>query len=298
MKYLVFLIMIASCLLVAGPSVAYVLQAENLAKDRGDFIRIINECGRQLIIIDHSFDGGRKSLWSPQELSAMKSSDSKRKILAYLSIGEAEDYRFYWKKEWKSKRPAFLLSENREWRGNFHVRYWDEEWQKIVTAYLVKIIQQGFDGVYLDIVDGYEFFEKGKDNCLNPMTKRSYRDDMKAFVLGIVRKAKRQSSGFMVFQQNAQALFEDGDYLSQLDGIGAEDVFTDGRRRQKEGDFKEAIQYLKKAQTKGLQVFLIEYPADKQLRHFIRSNAAKYGLATLVTDRELTTLGEFFAPAH
>ncbi|GDX10473.1 hypothetical protein LBMAG57_22450 [Verrucomicrobiota bacterium] len=41
---------------------------------------------------------------------------------------------------------------------------------------------RGFDGVYLDIVDGFETFEQvGKDYVdvrVNPETKQSYRRDM------------------------------------------------------------------------------------------------------------------------
>jgi cysteinyl-tRNA synthetase len=47
--------------------------------------------------------------------------------------------------------------------GNFKVRYWDENWKNIIygdsDAYIDKIINAGFDGAYLDIIDGFEYFE-------------------------------------------------------------------------------------------------------------------------------------------
>jgi cysteinyl-tRNA synthetase len=283
-------------LLEAGPSFAYILQAEKFAKNKEQFVRKINESGRQMVVIDYSFDGGKDGLWLPTEIAAMKKSDANRKIIAYLSIGEAEDYRPYWRKEWsKSGKPSFLLSENREWKGNFRVLYWDREWQGIIAKYLDIIVKQGFDGVYLDIVDGYEFFEKGKDNCVNPETKRTYRQDMKVFVTDIVRRVKQRSAGFIVIQQNAQALFEDDVYMSLLDGIGAEDVFTNGKKPQKQNEIQESLSYLKKAQAKGLQVILVEYPKDSPLQQFVRTNAAANGLDVLLVNRALTTLGTFFA---
>lgn len=282
--------------LEAGPSFAYILQAEKFAKNKEQFVRKINESGRQMVVIDYTFDGGKDGLWLPAEIAAMKKSDANRKIIAYLSIGEAEDFRPYWRKEWsKNGKPSFLLSENHEWKGNFRVRYWDKEWQGIIAKYLDIIISQGFDGIYLDIVDGYEFFEKGKDNCVNPETKRTYRQDMKAFVTDIVKRVKQHSAGFVVIQQNAQALFEDEAYMSQLDGIGAEDVFTNGKRQQKEREIRKSIGYLKKAQSKGLQVILVEYPKDAQLQQFVRTNAAESGLDVLLVNRALTTLGTFFS---
>ncbi len=289
------ILILCATLLEAGPSFAYILQAEKFAKNKEQFVRKINESGRQMVVIDYSFDGGKDGLWLPTEIAAMKKSDANRKIIAYLSIGEAEDYRPYWRKEWsKSGKPSFLLSENREWKGNFRVRYWDREWQGIIAKYLDIIVKQGFDGVYLDIVDGYEFFEKGKDNCLNPETKQTYRQDMKSFVTDIVKRAKQHSSKFMVIQQNAQSLFEDSDYMALLDGIGAEDVFSNGKRPQKESKINKTVAYLKKAHAKGLTVVLVDYPKDAKLQQFVRAQAEKCGMDVLITDIELTKLGQFF----
>ena len=117
---------------------------------------------------------------------------------------------------------------------------------------------------------------------------------MKFFVTDIVKRAKQHSSRFMVIQQNAQALFEDGEYMSLLDGIGAEDVFTNGKRPQKEREINETIGYLKKAQAKGLTVVLVDYPKDTELQQFVRKNAVKNGLDVLITNRGLTKLGSFF----
>ena len=45
---------------------------------------------------------------------------------------------------------------------NYKIEYWNEEWQSIIygneNSYLKKILDSGFDGVYLDIVDAYENF--------------------------------------------------------------------------------------------------------------------------------------------
>ncbi len=278
----------------AGPSFAYILQAEKFAKTKEAFVRKINESQRDILVMDYSFDGEKAGEWRLSEIQAMKKSDSRRKIIAYLSIGEAENYRPYWKKEWnRGKRPPFLLAENPEWKGNFRVRYWNPEWQKIVLAYLDTILAQGFDGVYLDIVDGYEFFEKGRDNCLNPETGRTYRQDMKAFVQAIASHARRKSPHFLVIQQNAQALFEEEAYMRSLDGIGAEDVISDGRKLQKKREVAENLRYLKRAQAKGLLVVLVEYPTNPTLQKTVTAEAARQGMDLLLTNRDLTSIGRF-----
>ena len=47
------------------------------------------------------------------------------------------------------------------------MRYWEDEWQRLILGspdpaaergYLDRVIDAGFDGAYLDIIDGDEFF--------------------------------------------------------------------------------------------------------------------------------------------
>ncbi len=93
----------------------------------------------------------------------IKDNGGKRLVVAYMSIGEAEDYRYYWNDKWYNNPPSWLLDENPDWPGNYKVQYWDSNWQDIIygnnDSYLYKILNAGFDGVYLDLVDAYEYFE-------------------------------------------------------------------------------------------------------------------------------------------
>ena len=69
-------------------------------------------------------------------------------------------------KEWekKAESPAWLYEENKRWRGNYKVFYWMEEWKQIIygtpTSYLTRVMEAGFDGVYLDIIDAYEYYKE------------------------------------------------------------------------------------------------------------------------------------------
>lgn len=97
-----------------------------------------------------------------------KANGGQRLVIAYMSIGEAEDYRNYWQPEWKSGNPAFLRGENPNWEGNYKVAYWDPRWQSVITgnreSYLQKIINAGFDGVYLDLIDAFWFYENQENS--------------------------------------------------------------------------------------------------------------------------------------
>ena len=59
------------------------------------------------------------------------------------------------------------MAANPNWAGNFKVQYWNPTWQSIIygneTSYVKKIINAGFDGVYLDIIDAFQYFE---DACI------------------------------------------------------------------------------------------------------------------------------------
>lgn len=94
-----------------------------------------------------------------------KTNGKRRLVLAYMSIGEAEDYRYYWKKTWKKSFPSWIVKENAQWKGNYGVRYWDKNWKAILYAskdsYIQRIVDAGFDGVYLDTIDVFTRFERG-----------------------------------------------------------------------------------------------------------------------------------------
>ena len=115
-----------------------------------------------VLILDAFYDG---DILTADDVAALKTkvNGDDRLVISYLSIGEAEDYRYYWHNSWKSNPPSWLVEENPEWHGNYKVRYWDSAWQEIVygtdNSYLDKIMDAGFDGVYLDIIDAFEYFE-------------------------------------------------------------------------------------------------------------------------------------------
>lgn len=117
-----------------------------------------------LLIVDAFFNDG--SLLGADTIASLstKNNGAKRLVLAYMSIGEAEVYRYYWQADWANQKPDWLDDENENWPGNYKVKYWQEDWQEIIIgespeSYMSKILQSGFDGVYLDIIDGFQYFE-------------------------------------------------------------------------------------------------------------------------------------------
>lgn len=127
-----------------------------------DFLNAMKNTNYDILIIDAFYDG---DILTKDDIVFLKTkaNGGSRLVIAYMSIGEAEDYRYYWRNSWRSSPPPWLAEENPNWHGNYKVRYWDSGWQSIIhgndTSYLWKIMDAGFDGVYLDIIDAFEYFE-------------------------------------------------------------------------------------------------------------------------------------------
>jgi cysteinyl-tRNA synthetase len=133
-----------------------------LFPDKESFLTALGETDHDIVILDLFYNDVTLSSGEVAALKTKKNGGD-RLVIAYMSIGEAENYRYYWKPGWALIPPPWLLGENPNWSGNFKVRYWEADWQRIIfgadDSYLKKILDAGFDGVYLDLVDAYEHFE-------------------------------------------------------------------------------------------------------------------------------------------
>jgi cysteinyl-tRNA synthetase len=130
---------------------------------KADFINAVTSTNYDLLIMDLFFN--ETTEFTAGEITQLKNkaNGGKRLVISYMSIGEAEDYRYYWQSGWDTGNPAWLDEENPDWEGNYLVRFWEPEWQEIIfgndESYTKKILNAGFDGVYLDIREAYEYFE-------------------------------------------------------------------------------------------------------------------------------------------
>ncbi len=179
----------------------------------------IGKTAYDLVIIDYSADDGDEGAFSAAQIQTLRHSAGGNKVvLAYMSIGEAEDYRFYWQKGWHPGNPAWLDDENPNWPGNYKVHYWDPAWQGIVFRYVDRLLDAGFDGAYLDIIDAYEYYQD--------QGRASAAQEMVDFVAAIRAYARRRDPNFLIFPQNAPELATIiPAYLHSVDGIGQEDIY-------------------------------------------------------------------------
>ena len=219
-----------------------------------------------LVVIDRESGDGR---YGPGDLAAMRGDDADRLIVSYLSIGEAETYRDYWQPAWDTAPPGWLDARNENFTDNLKVRYWDPEWQAIILPIVDEIVDQGFDGLYLDIVTAFEHFEE-----TDPEPGRDYRADMAAFVAAIRARAEARLAAtdpgrpFAIIGQNGVELIDTPGYADAIDGIGQEDLrfLYDDPDRELEDfrllpdeDYDYRLEYLRRAEAGGEEVFVVEY---------------------------------------
>ncbi len=139
----------------------YIINTQDYSSKQ-DFINAISATNYDAIIMDAFFE---EEEFTSEEILQLKqkANGGSRLVIAYMSIGEAEDYRYYWLPYWSFNPPNWMHGLNPDWPGNYKVEYWNQEWQNIISgndsSYLHKILIKGFDGVYLDLIDAFEHWE-------------------------------------------------------------------------------------------------------------------------------------------
>ena len=261
-----------------------------------------------LLVIDHARDASATDLISAADVETFRQRPRAppRIVLAYLSVGEAETYRYYWWKPWASgayfglMRPSWLGSENKEWKGNFQVRYWQAGWQRLIVnpnrtrlealreawfgahmSYIDKLLEAGFDGVYLDRVDAFGAWEKAHPNA---------EADMAAFVGAISAYAKARRPGFLIVPQNGEELTLRPEYRRAIDGIAKEDLMfgLDGTEHENAADeIVHASETLTAARRAKLPVFVVEYLNDPDKQLSAQRRISELGFTLTFAERDL-----------
>lgn len=255
-----------------------------------------------LLVIDYSRDGSDARALTPETLQRLRQRPGRppRIVLCYMSVGEAESYRFYWHARWQTAPPSWLGPENPEWKRNYAVRYWEPGWKRLIVKsatltdrvlellderrkpYLDRILEAGFDGVYLDRVDA---FAQWKDE---PAKARAR---MIALVQEIASYARERRPGFLVVPQNGEELLRSEAYRRSIDGIGKEDLLyglaSDGVANAPE-EVKSSASLLGLARGTGLPVFVVEYVSTPAQRAEAYAALTARGFVPLFASRGLT----------
>jgi len=215
-----------------GKAVRYwAFQLQGATAGSIDLIPLQNSTKVDLAVIDYSRDGSEQGEFSLDEIQALK--DASKIVLAYMQIGSADAGRFY------DQNPNDLSPfsavegepivgpENPSFPGTFFVKFWSSEWQSILFGdeplpawvstskpgrdnYLERILEAGFDGAYLDDIDGYQQFNLDGDG-----TRPTAALEMVLFIQQLSSWVKARKPDFLVFPQNGESVYRDA--LGNLD---------------------------------------------------------------------------------
>ncbi|TNC74982.1 MJ1477/TM1410 family putative glycoside hydrolase [Rubellimicrobium roseum] len=284
---------------VAVDDWGYVLQGRNGSPLRSDRLA---SAVHDLLVIDASRDGTDAGRFRDDEIVRMKDGLGGRAVVAsYISIGEASDYRDYWRDGWTDtgtasgrrtdQAPEWLGPVNPDWPESRKVRYWNERWQDIIfndrhTGEIDAIVRAGFDAAYLDIVDAYYFWaEEVPDRerrAGDPADARQAARRMVDFIVDLTAHARETNPDFFVIPQNGAWILDDlgsdatrrKAYLDAIGGIAVEDVYFGGNADENNPlDPDEAtIAVLKRDfLSHGKPVFAVDYVnGGARVSEFIR----------------------------
>ena len=243
-----------------------------------------------LLIVDYSADGTYSNRYTKSQVRELQSGPNgkRRLVLAYLSLGEAEEYRFYWPGADAARRAGWLGKPNRDWEKHHRARFWHPRWKEFVFSYLDDIVEAGFDGVYLDRVDVYkEIGSSGLDS----------REEMISLVAEVAHRGRELGGqDFGIFVQNAEELLHEEPYLQLLTGVGREEVYfssTRGRRGVPQRYTPYLEQALDHAVASGKLVLSVDYPKNQEQTLYARQRAESRGYLHFAGVRALNNLYGF-----
>jgi cysteinyl-tRNA synthetase, unknown class len=177
-----------------------------------------------------------------------KPGGGRRAALAYLSVGEAEKWRGYWKSCCSGSQPSWLTYNTQGWAGNYVVKFWEPGWKAIVAQRVREIFAKGYDGLYLDRIDTWE--------------RTGSKAQMIQFIREIASQARGLKGDAAIMVQNGEELLDNGSYVSTIDAIAKEDLFHgvnhDGKRNPA-SMVSGSLQLLNRAKSQGKKIFVVEY---------------------------------------
>lgn len=252
-----------------------------------------------LLVIDYSRDGSEEEALTRPEITRLKRPGAARRrlVYAYISVGEAESYRYYWQRNWKRNSPTWLIGENPDWRENYYVRFWDRDWQRLLfgsdNCYIDRIAAAGFDGIYLDRCDAHE--EIGEHHPKVARERDDIEGDMVAFVTALSAWVREKHAGFGIIMQNAEPLLKYAHVRDALDASAKEELLFGQpgvEKRNARKDVQEARNMLDLMRRDGKAVFVVEYLEKPALKLEAAGALRAVGYVPYIArkDRELANL--------
>ena len=136
----------------------YVINTDKFSS-KSDMITKISKTNYDVLIIDLFYEKTPLSIADINSLRT-KLNGGHRLVIAYINIGAAETFRYYW----KGNPPYLVKPYGGGYTDEYYAGFWTNDWQEIIfnngeslndSSYIKQIIDAGFDGIYMDNVEAY-----------------------------------------------------------------------------------------------------------------------------------------------
>jgi endo-alpha-1,4-polygalactosaminidase (GH114 family) len=115
-----------------------------------EMVDALRRTNHDVLIVDPLFNGNQPLTEGQIHVLKYKSLGARRLVLARLTIGLADDTRFYWKPEWTVGNPQWIVGFVPGVSGLYWVDYTNPQWKDIIGKTFAAILDMGYDGVLLD----------------------------------------------------------------------------------------------------------------------------------------------------
>ena len=210
--------------------------------------------------------------------------EQKKTVIGYISLGEVENYRDYYK---AVEKEGILYEKNPNWPDSRYIDVRDTRWTRRVIEELVpRLLHKGFQGIFIDTLDNPAELERRDPVKFKGMT---------AAAANLVKAIRRHYPRIYIMLNRSYEILPAVD--GQIDAALGESVFTEidfekkAYRLAEPKVYRLQVQWLKEAQARQpkLKIYTLDYwpPTDAAGIARIYAEQRKNGFIPYVSVKEL-----------
>jgi cysteinyl-tRNA synthetase, unknown class len=201
-------------------------------------------------------------------------------LLAYVNVGEAQQHEWYYDEVFRDGPPKWALERNKRHPVNVRVLLDAPEWNAIILETISRVLDQGFDGVELDVLDVYwnKVYPGGSSKA----------NQAKAVKLAckIAKFARARMPSFKIVVNNASDLAgKFPEYKTCVDGTIGESVWWFNTSVPRDKLYTQyQLKYLAQNLKAGLKVLVMDKTVIPKDGAFVYRESKKRGWLPFVSD--------------
>ncbi len=234
--------------------------------------------GLDLVVIDTPVHDERQELSTTDVLRLKERLPS---VLCYLNIAQADRNQAYGL-DWTAETVDLAVRADPEDRAFLDVEFWRKSWRAIVSERVRRIMDMGFDGVYLDAP---ELWSRHLDR------RPGAREDMIDLILYLADETRRRNSRGMVILEDPEDLLKEPEVMDAIDGASMFACMIDPAGKSVAQDVRQRNEDLLDGVLEaGKLALTIEFPRNGEDFRSVADWARERGYLFCAVDESFATL--------